>query len=409
MASPRSPLVCTLLLAAASAAGCQDSSTAYAIIGPEGGSVSLAEGPTLNFPPGALLSERQIVIRPVDDDLSTGNFKQSGGAYRVEPTDLDLKVPVEVTFAGDAPETPNVLWRRGMGRVVAHAAADDRALAYIGALGTIALAAGDAPAGAVDDPALARIPAEVDYAAAAIDTATIKVTPAGTGTLEIGFTVYDPMGMSNRPLNGDGSRYCGFKFDSVQGGSITAGCSGNVATGSLALSSTQVAVEIRQFLLDKVDNPVLVEVQVGNGTISNSLGYFAFNNSGCYGESCSGHGTCDLSGGKPACLCDDGYAPGDDLSCNCVPQCDGRNCGGDGCGDQCGFCGPDSQCNQDIGQCEGMPPPMTTTTEPPPMSTGPDMTSTSGDPGSTTDVGTSSTSGGSSSGGSTGGSTGSTG
>lgn len=399
MASPRLPLVCSLLVALVAAPGCQDSSAVYALIGPEGGSVSMPDGPTLTIPPGALIATRQIVIRPVDDDLSTGNFKQSGGSYRIEPTDLDLKVPAEVTFAGDAPATPNVLWRREMGRVVAHAAADDRALAYIGALGTIALAAGDVPAGTVDDPVLARIPTDVNYAAAAIDTATVKVTPAGTGTLEIGFTVYDPMGMSNRPLNGDGSRYCGFKFDSVQGGSITAGCSGNVATGSIALSSTQVSVDIRQFLLDKVDNPVLVEVQVGNGTISNSLGYFAFNNSGCYGESCSGHGMCDLSGGAPACMCDDGYAPGEDLACICVPQCDGKQCGPDNCGGQCDpGCEPGGQCNE--GVCDNPPPPMSTG-EPPPdtTTTGPDTTSTTGEPGSsTTDVSTSSsTSGGGSS------------
>jgi hypothetical protein len=399
----RLPLVCSLAVLAL-APGCQDSSAVYALIGPEGGSVSMPEGPTLTFPPGALLSTRQIVIRPVDDNLTTGNFKQSGGAYRIEPTDLDLKVPVEVTFDADSPAVPSVLWRRGMGRVVAHAAADDRALAYIGALGTIALAAGDVPVAKVDEPAIARIPGEANFAAPAVDTATIKITPAGTGTLEVGFTVYDPMGMSNRPLNGDGSRYCGFKFDAVQGGSITSGCSGNVATGSIALSSTQVVLDIRQFLLSKVDNPVLVEIQVGNGTISNSVGYITFSNSTCYDESCSGHGECDQSGGSPMCVCDDGYAPGEGLTCECVKQCDGRNCGGDGCGGSCGNCGPDSQCNQDAGVCEGMPPPETTT-EPPPMSTGEPDPSSTGEPGTststttgddTTSTSTSSTSGGSS-------------
>lgn len=374
----RLPLVCSLAVLAL-APGCQDSSTAYALIGPEGGSVSLPEGPTLNFPPGALLSTRQIVIRPVEDNLTTGNFKQSGGAYRIEPTDLDLKVPAEVTFDADSPAVPSVLWRRGMGRVVAHAAADDRAVAYIGALGTIALAAGDVPVAKVDDPALARIPGEANFSAPAVDIASLKITPAGTGTLEVGFTIYDPMGMSNRPLNGDGSRYCGFKFASVQGGSITSGCSGNVATGSIALSSTQVVLDIEQFLLDKVDNAVLVEVQVGNGTISNSLGYFTFNNSACYGESCSGHGMCDQSGGAPACACDDGYAAGEDLTCVCVPQCTPGMCGGDNCGGQCG-CGPDEQCQD--GTCQPLPPPETT--DPPPMSTGEPDPSSTGEPGTST-------------------------
>lgn len=386
----RSPLVRTLLLAAAVIApGCQDSSAVYALIGPEGGSVSIPDGPTLVFPPGAVLATRQIVIRPIESDLSKGSFKQSGGAYRLEPTDLDLKVPAELTFEGDQPAKPTVLWRRDEGRVVAYAAADDRARAFIGGLGVVALAAGGEPAGAVDEPVLARAPTEADFNAPFVDVAAIKVTPMGTQQIDIGLTVYDPMGMSNRPLNGDGSRYCGFKFGGVQGASITGGCSGGLATGSLTVNSNQVTVEAEPFLLGKVDNPVLVEVQVGSGDLAHSLGYFTFNTSPCFLESCSGRGTCDASSGTAQCLCDDGYAPGEGLVCNCVPQCDNRNCGGDSCGGQCGFCEPGFNCNFDIGQCDGMPPPMTTEPETtaPPMTTEPDTTgdstSTTGDGSST--------------------------
>ena len=287
---------------------------------------------------------------------------------------------------------------------MSYAAADDRGLAYIGSLGVVALATGGDRSGNVDMPALARVPTEVDLAAPLVDTASLMVTPQGTPLIDIGLTVYDPMGASNRPLNGDGSRYCGFKFASVSGGSITAGCSGGFATGSLTVNSAQVTVDAQPFLLGKVDAPMLVEVQVGTGDLAHSLGYFAFKTSACYLESCSGHGVCDDSSGTPTCTCDDGYAPGEGLACDCVPQCAGRNCGGDSCGGSCGNCGPDSNCNYDIGVCEGMPPPMSTgpdTTGP--MTTGPDTTTT-------TDGGSSSTSGGGSSGSSSGGmSTGSTG
>lgn len=394
----RLSLVGLSLLAAAP--GCQDSSTVYALIGPEGGEVSLPEGPTLKIPPGALVATRQIVIRPIEDDLSRGSFKQSGGAYRIEPTDLDLNIPGELTFAGDQPKQPTVLWRRGEGRVVAHAADEKRALAYIGALGVVALAAGGERSGAVDEPVLVVDPAAADYTKAFVDTATIKVTPKGTPTIDVGFTVYDPMGMSNRPLNGEGSRYCGFKFGMVQGGSITAGCSGNLATGSITVNSTQVSVDAQPFLLGKLDNPVLVEVQVGSGELAHSLGYFTFETSPCYLESCSGHGMCDSSSGSPVCTCDDGYKAGEGLTCDCVPQCDGRQCAGDSCGGQCGYCGPDAECDYNTGQCNGLPPPDTTTTDPSTTSTTDASTSSS----SSTDASSTSTSGGSS-GGSSGSST----
>lgn len=371
------------------------------MIGPEGGEVAIDDGPKLVFPPGALVSTRQIVLRPVDDDLSRGTFKQSGGAYRIEPTDLDLRIPAELTFGGDQPKQPSVLWRRGEGRVVAHAAADDRALAYIGALGVVALAAGGDVSGSVDEPMLARVPVDVDYTKPFVDSAQIKVTPKGTMLLDVGFTVYDPMGMSNRPLNGDGSRYCGLKFGQVMGGSITAGCSGGLATGSVSVNSPQVVVNAEPFLLGKIDGAMLVEVQVGSGDLAHSLGYLSFTTSACYLESCSGHGTCDDSSGTPMCACDDGYEAGEGLVCNCIPQCDGRNCGSDSCGGSCGSCGPDSQCNYEIGQCEGMPPPMTTTdttTTGPGTTTGTTGMDTTGmDTTGTTGMDTSTSTGGSSS------------
>lgn len=385
------PLSATpLLVALALSSGCQDSSAVYALIGPEGGEVSLAEGPTLKIPAGALVATRQIVIRPIEDDLSRGAFKQSGGAFRLEPSDLDLNVPAELTFAGDQPAKPAILWRRGMGRVVAHSADDARALAYIGGLGVVALATGDEVPAVVDEPVLAVSPATADYSKPAVDSANLKITPTGIQTLDVGLTVYDPMGMSNRPLNGEGSLYCGFKLGTVQGGSITAGCSGNISTGSITVNSTQVVVDALPFLVGKLDNPVLVEVQVGTGDLAHSVGYFTFETSPCYLESCSGHGTCESPGGKPACLCDDGYKPGEGLTCDCIPQCDGRQCAGDSCGGECGYCGPDAECDYNTGQCNALPPPDTTTTDPSTTSTSTDASSSSTSGGSTSSGSTSS-------------------
>jgi hypothetical protein len=382
IASLRLPLVRSFLLAAAALLpGCQDITAVYALIGPEGGELSIEEGPTIKIPPGALVTTRQIVIRPVDDDLSRGSFKQSGGAYRIEPTDLDLRIPAEISFGGDAPQQPTILWRRGEGRVVTHAASDDRPVGYIGGLGVVALAAGGDLAGVVDEPVLARVPGEVDYSKPLVDVAQVKITPKGGTQLDIGFTVYDPMGGSNRPLNGDGSRYCGLKFASVQGGSITAGCSGGLATGSVSINSNQVTVNAVPFLLGKIDGAVLVEVQVGSGDLAHSLGYLPFLTGACYLESCSGHGTCDSSSGTPVCLCDDGYAPGEGLVCDCVPRCDGRNCGGDGCGGSCGSCGNGASCNE--GVCQDDPPPDPTNDPDDTTTTGPGTTTD--EPGTTTD------------------------
>jgi hypothetical protein len=48
-------------------------------------------------------------------------------------------------------------------------------------------------------------------------------------------------------------------------------------------------------------------------------------------------------------------APQDETSQDlCTPACDGKQCGDDGCGDFCGQCEEDFQCN-DLGQCEPVP------------------------------------------------------
>jgi hypothetical protein len=393
--------------------GCGASNTADALIGPEGGMVAHDDGVTLVVPPGALLVTRQIIIRPSEEKLSRGSFEQVGGSYLIEPRDLEFRVPAELTFDTKVEEKPTVLLmpkdKAESPRVIAYSAADDRPTAYIGSLGIVAAAKGSDPVGVVDSPMLARTPSTVDLGKPFIDTGEIKVSPKGVTSLDVGFTAFDISGESKALLNGDGTSYCGFKFGAVLGASITGGCSSGVTSGTLNLSSTQATIEVKPFLIGKLERPVVVEVQVGTNDLAISAGYFAFNTSGCFLESCSGHGLCMDSGNESACMCDDGFAPGaEPLSCDCVPKCDDVECGDDGCGGQCApGCNSDTHtCNGETRLCDPLPPPettgdMTTTTGDGTTTTG-DGTSTTGDgtTSTTTGDGTSSSSGGGSSSGS---------
>lgn len=378
----------TLKLSAALAglwlvSSCGGSTTADALIGPEGGVVSHDDGITLTVPPGALLTTRQIVIRPSDESLSSGAFKQVGGAYLFEPRDLEFKIPAELVFSNeDTPDRPVVLLKPDQ-RVIAYSGADDRAVGYIGTLGVAAMGQGGDPDGTVDMPTLARTPDTVDLAKAFTNVADLKVTPAGTTALDLGFTAFAPAGMSAAHLNGEGTAYCGFKLGMTMGASITGGCSGGLTSATLLISAPQVSTQVVPFLIGKVSDPVIVEVQIGTGDLAISAGYFAFKTSACYLESCAGHGMCDDSSGAAQCMCDDGFAA-NGLSCDCVPQCDGRECGYDGCQGSCApGCNPDTHaCNDQAGVCEPLPPPETSG----PMTTTVDPDTTA--PGTTTDDGT---------------------
>ena len=394
---------------------CGGPDTADALIGPQGGVVSHDDGVTLTVPPGALLTTRQIVIRPSSETLSSGDYKQVGSAYLFEPRDLEFKVPAELTFESkDTPSKPVVLLKPDK-RIIAYSGADDRAVAYIGSLGVASMGSAGEPVAVITAPKLARTPAEVDLNAAAVNVAELKITPEGTTVLDIGFTAFAPAGMSAAQLNGEGTAYCGFKLGMILGASITGGCSSGLTSATIGLSSPDATAQVVPFLIGKVDEPVIVEVQVGTGDLAVSAGYFAFRTSPCYLESCSGHGLCDDAGGQAkqaTCACDDGYmATG--LNCDCIPQCDDRQCGNNGCGGQCGpGCDANtSTCNGETGQCEPLPPPETTG---PPMTTEPETTgsttmppdNTTTDASTTTTGDSSSTSGGTSTGGSSTGTTG---
>jgi hypothetical protein len=75
----------------------------------------------------------------------------------------------------------------------------------------------------------------------------------------------------------------------------------------------------------------------------------------CAGVSCDDHGDCRVEAAAPVCDCAPGFEPVGTLHClpydGCVPSCDGRACGDDGCGGTCPpGCDPGYACGDD-GRC----------------------------------------------------------
>lgn len=68
----------------------------------------------------------------------------------------------------------------------------------------------------------------------------------------------------------------------------------------------------------------------------------------------SGTRSCSEDGTWGDCLCGDGGIDGDQDSDGCLPDCQDRDCGDDGCGGSCGDCDQGFQCTDD-GQCEAEP------------------------------------------------------
>jgi len=96
--------------------------------------------------------------------------------------------------------------------------------------------------------------------------------------------------------------------------------------------------------------------------------YLAEECNSCSGECCEANPTpgcddlgtemcvCDLFGDCCEEVWDDFCATAADkmgcAQCGCLPQCQNKECGDDGCGGSCGYCPPDEECNPD-GYCEG--------------------------------------------------------
>lgn len=340
------------------------------VIGPEGGTVS-AHGFTLIVPEGALSVERTITIAKSENDLGRRDFSQVGTAVVIEPTDLQFKIPavIQVDDASDA-EDPAVL--HGIeDRVSAFIPVESgsQAQAHIIRLGDFALAEAGDLLGEFAAPELAIDPTSLSDMQTHTGSLTMNFTPDTANPFsDIVLTAYDMAGAYNRPLNdnSDNSTHCGFSIDNVSGGAVTAGCVSGLISSSIQLNSSSIEFDVSPFLIDKVDTPVAVLVGVGSGDFVTNIGYFGFKTGPCFKETCSGRGMCVESGGSASCMCNDGYAPGEEpLSCACVPQCDGKQCGDDGCGGSCApGCSGEDVCNSETFQCE----------TPEPMTTGPDPT-----------------------------------
>jgi hypothetical protein len=180
------------------------------------------------------------------------------------------------------------------------------------------------------------IGASPDQAGQAIrDLVHLKLGVSETPRLNLALTVYDPQDYYDKPLNGSNEGDCGFKLENVLGGSLLAGCSDSPLSSTVRVTSDEVEFDIVPFLAGKMEVPVVVGLVAGSDELAHQLGFFSFDTSACYGETCSGRGMCQPTGDSGAeCLCDPGYAP-NGLECECVPQCEGRSCGGDGCGGLC--------------------------------------------------------------------------
>jgi formylglycine-generating enzyme required for sulfatase activity len=71
----------------------------------------------------------------------------------------------------------------------------------------------------------------------------------------------------------------------------------------------------------------------------------------CTDNTCLPDGTCDSSSIEGPCGVNDvGICL--ESEC-CVPDCENRTCGTDGCGGSCGTCEEEELCNEDLGQCVG--------------------------------------------------------
>lgn len=314
------------------------------MIGPEGGSIS-GGGLSLTFPPFALGTETEIEIRSSKVDLSAADFKMQDTARALLPAGLSLRLPVALNFSG----AKAVLFQQDELTVAALGATG-----YLNELSIVAAASAGTPRITTAMPVLGASP---EAAGAALrDQAHFQMQVQDTPEMDLSLTIYDTAQAYDRSLNGSGSGECGFRLEpTLTGGSLAGGCNEGFVTATVRTSSQAVDFDVTPFLSGNMTTPVTVGVVAGGPAIAYQLGFFAFDTSPCYDETCSGNGVCVANGSEATCDCIEGYAA-QDLTCVCVPQCDGRECGGDSCGGNCGGCGDGESCNDDAGQCVTNPP-----------------------------------------------------
>ena len=313
---------------------------ARASIGPEGGSIS-GGGLTVEIPPGALAVETEIILRANASSLSRADYAQLGEAITIEPADLRLALPATVSFAGgDAAASVLVATSE---RTVAHPGN----VAYIEYLGEVALASTGTPMVSLVEPELGLSPGQPggDF----VDNLHFELDLQGTHRVDLVVTAWDFSG-AQTVLNGMG--HCGFKLVQLEGGSLTTGCASGTLTASINAAGDHVSFDVLPLHAPAIDEPVAVSVVAGDEELAYSLGYFRFDTGSCYLEECDGNGSCVDEGGA-SCECVEGFAqaPEDPLSCECVPQCEGRACGSDSCGGSCGDCAMGLMCVYAEGQC----------------------------------------------------------
>jgi len=386
---------------ALSVVGCKDEGAAGGdvlarqAIGPEGGEIE-GGGLVLTIPANALTAETEIEIRTDGTRLGALDFTQAGETLAVFPDALVLRLPATAHFP-TAPDEPAVLFEQD-GLTVA--APGDTA--YVNELGLVGISQIGSLRAAATMPMLGRTPD--DAGTPFHDLAHLQLDVTEIPDLYISLTIYDREQAYTTPLNGNGDGECGFLLENLTGGSLAGGCSEGQVTAVVRTTSQLVGFDLVPFLSGKMETPVTVGMVAGGSDLAYHLGFFSFNTGPCFNETCSGVGVCEDTGSGGVCNCQDGFAA-DGLTCVCVPQCEGRVCGFDGCGDQCQpGCGPEEFCDEEQGSCVPNGGPEDTGTDDP--DSGDTMPSeSSGMPDPTT-----STSGGSSSGGdpTTSGSSGST-
>jgi len=353
-------------------------------IGPMGGMIA-GGGLTLVVPAGALTADTDFVLRATTTDLSARDFDQRGGSFALEPQGMRLRLPAELTLSG-GPEEPAVLFTQD-GLTVAAAGNS----AWINELGTASIAKAGVMAAQVVEPALGPTPAQAGTTFR--DLARFRVGLTEVPSFSVALTAYDTAQVYDKPLNGSGDGDCAFEIGGVLGGSLSAECSEGQVTARVRVTSAEIQFDVTPYQSGKLDTPVVVGVVGGAEDLAFQLGFFSFDTSPCYSETCSGYGTCAVQGENAVCACSDGYAPGEDLSCVCVPDCAGRQCGGNGCGDTCApGCGDGETCDV-AGQCvpDGSEETTTDPTDPTDATTTGDPTDGTSTDGSSTDGGSSST------------------
>lgn len=367
-----------LAIASLSAFACKEDTPekgdliARATIGPMGGKLA-GGGVELTFPADSVTTDVDVELRTSKADLSVRDYAQSGAAFQLMRADQDdgaanlvLRQPVTLRFS-NAPSQPAVLFDQD-GLTVA--ASGDTA--YINELSTIAVATAGTPVTMTVEPVLGKTP---DAAGAAIrDLVHFRMAVADTPHLNLSLTIYDTASLYDKPLNGTGEGDCGFRLAEIEGGSLSADCSEGPTTSRVRVTSAELAFDVLPYLSGKLDTPVVVGVVGGSDELAYQLGFFSFDTSPCYTETCSGFGTCEVAGDQASCACQEGYAPGPDLSCECVPQCDGRQCGYDGCSQDCAPGCSDGEVCTDQGQCIPDPNQMDTGNDSAPMDTGAEST-----------------------------------